>query len=97
VIRLEPSVCPPWLAAPHSNLGIAPRELGKLEEAIAVYRATIRIEPDRAEPHGSLVLTLAGQEKLHQAIAELRKARENAQPGSELVLLIGHAQTELGD
>jgi Flp pilus assembly protein TadD len=94
---MDPSGCLPWLAAANSNLGIALREQGKLEEAIAVCRAAMRIEPARAEPHGSLVLALAGEGKLHQATAELRKTRDNAQPGSELALLFGHGQTELDD
>ncbi len=97
MIRLGPNGCLPWVDPAHSNLGIALRERGKLEEATAVCRAAIRIEPDRAESHGSLVLALAGHGKLRQATAKLRKARDNAQPDSELALLIGHAQTELGD
>jgi tetratricopeptide (TPR) repeat protein len=45
-----------------------------LDEAIAEYRAAIRIKPDYAEAHLDLGLVQGKQRKLEEAIAELRAA-----------------------
>ena len=58
----------------HTNLGIALRDQGKLDEAIAEYRKAIRLKPDLAEAHHNLGIALASQGKLDEAIAEYRKA-----------------------
>ena len=34
----------------HHNLGVALKDQGKLDEAIAEYREAIRLKPDYAEP-----------------------------------------------
>ena len=61
----------PELAAAH---GAALRQAGQLEEAIAEFRETIRLEPDRAAAHGNLGNALLRQGKLEEASAEYREA-----------------------
>ena len=68
----------------HYKRGVALTVQEQLDEAIAEYRAAIRITPDFAEAHSSLGVALAGQGKLDEAITEIRKARDNAPRGSEL-------------
>ena len=50
------------------------RDQGKLEEAIAEYRAAIRLKPDFAEAHCNLGNALTDQGKLDEAVAEYRAA-----------------------
>ena len=61
-------------AVTHYERGVALAVEGKLDEAIAEYRAAIRIKPDLAEAHSSLGVALAEQGKLDEAIAEYRAA-----------------------
>jgi tetratricopeptide (TPR) repeat protein len=61
-------------ARAHYNRGITLAVQGKLEEAIAEFRAEIRINPDDAAAHNELGLALTDQGKLEEAIAELRAA-----------------------
>ncbi len=63
----------PTSPSTHYNLGIALKRQGKLEEAIAEFRAAIRINPDDAEAHFHLGNALNGQGKLEEAIAEYRR------------------------
>ena len=68
---------------------------GSTDEAIAEFRAAIRIKPDHASAHYFLGKALAGQGKLDEAIAEIRKARDNAPRGSELAKSIEKALNKL--
>jgi tetratricopeptide (TPR) repeat protein len=61
-------------AMAHYERGVALAVQGKLDEAIAEYRAAIRLKPDHAEPHYDLGVALAVQGKLDEAIAEYRAA-----------------------
>ena len=61
-------------AEAHYNLGVALKAQGKLEEAIAEFRAAIRLKPDYAEAHSNLGIALRAQGKLEEAIAEYRAA-----------------------
>jgi len=70
------------------NRGIDLHRQGKLDEAIAAYLEAIRIRPDVADAHNTLGTALSDQGKLEEAVAEFRKARDNAQRGSELAKLI---------
>ena len=79
----------------HNNLGVALRDQGKLEEAVAEFRTAIRLNPDYAEAHYNLGFALHSQGKLEEAVAEYRKARDNAQRGSKLAGLIERALTAL--
>jgi tetratricopeptide (TPR) repeat protein len=81
-------------AAAHYNRGFAQAEWGKLEEAIAEFRAAIRINPHDAGAHCNLGLALRAQGELAEAIAAFRAARDRAQPGSELARLIERALAE---
>jgi serine/threonine protein kinase/Flp pilus assembly protein TadD len=58
----------------HNNLGLALRDQGKLEEAVAEYRAALRIKPDSDFAHYNIGLALHGQGKLEEAIADYRAA-----------------------
>jgi Flp pilus assembly protein TadD len=78
---------PDWAEA-HNNLGNVLTAQGKLDEAIAEFRAAIRVKPDDDEAHCSLGVALAKQGKLDEAIAEFRKARDTVQRDSELARLI---------
>ena len=68
-IGLEPND-----AITHTNLGIALRNQGKLDEAVVEHRAAIRLRPNDAEAHTYLGVALAIQGKLDDAIAEHRAA-----------------------
>jgi TolA-binding protein len=61
-------------AAAHYNRGFDLAEWGKLEEAIAEFRAAIRINPDSADADFHLGKALQAQGAVHEAIAEYRKA-----------------------
>ena len=58
----------------HNDRGVALRQKGKLREAIAEYRAAIRIKPDHALAHNNLGAALQAQWKVKEAIAEYRTA-----------------------
>ena len=58
----------------HSNLGVALREKGQLDEAIAECREAIRIKQDYAEAHYNLGLSLKDKGQLDDAITEYREA-----------------------
>ena len=75
------------------NRGGDLHDQGKLKEAIAEYRESIRLKPDAADAdaHFNLGNALKAQGKLEEAIAEFRKARDNAQHGTEFALLIERA------
>jgi hypothetical protein len=55
---------------------------------ISELRAAIRIKPDDAVAHYNLGVAWNDHGKRDEAIAELRKARDNARRGSELAQLI---------
>jgi eukaryotic-like serine/threonine-protein kinase len=56
---------------------------GKLAEAIAEYRAAIRLQPDFASAHYNLGLALQLRGDLDGALVELRTARDRAGPEPE--------------
>ena len=65
----------------HFNRGNALQEQGKLEEAIAAYRAAIRLQPDYADAHDNLGIALEDRGKLEEAVAAFREAiRLRARP-----------------
>jgi tetratricopeptide (TPR) repeat protein len=57
-------------AIEHYNLAVDLQEQGKLEEAIAEYRESIRLKPNDATTHFNLGNALQAQRKLAEAVAE---------------------------
>jgi tetratricopeptide (TPR) repeat protein len=57
-----------WMA--HNNLGLVLTDQGRVEEAIAEYRASLRIKPDHWGAHYNLANALVTQGKLADAITE---------------------------
>jgi eukaryotic-like serine/threonine-protein kinase len=58
----------------HLNLGVALKDQGHLERAVAEFEAAIRIEPELAEAHVNLGAALKGQGHLDRATAEYEAA-----------------------
>jgi tetratricopeptide (TPR) repeat protein len=61
-------------AEAHFNLGLKLAAQGKHEQAVAEYRAAIRLQPDHAEAHCELGTTLKEQGWWDEAITEFRAA-----------------------
>ncbi len=60
--------------AARTNLGVALRNRGKLDEAIAECRTALKLKPDLIAAHANLGSCLEGQGKRDEAIAEWRIA-----------------------
>src|SRR5262245_49406400 len=65
------------LSLPHSspvfdNLGIALARLGKATDAEASFRRAVQLEPNHAETHINLALTLEQRGRIEEAIAAIR-------------------------
>ena len=58
----------------HNNLGVAFREQGKLDGAVACYQQALRLQPDYADAHNNLGIALAEQGKLDGAVACYQQA-----------------------
>jgi tetratricopeptide (TPR) repeat protein len=67
---------------------------GKLDEAIAEYRAFVRIIPSSADGHYNLGVALRSRGYHDAAMIEFRKARDNAERGSEVAQLIERGLNE---
>jgi tetratricopeptide (TPR) repeat protein len=63
-----------WMA--HYNLGIALKDRGKTDEAIAHYRQAIELRPTYAEAHYNLGRLLAQRGDLDDAVTHYKKALE---------------------
>lgn len=64
----------PSMAIPQHNLGRALARRGRLEEALAHYRAAIRLNPAYAIAYNSLGWALAGQARLQESEAAYRES-----------------------
>ena len=73
----EPATQTAETAEAHYNLGLAYHYQGKLDEAVAAYKAAIRIDPNYALTHYNLGVAYSEQGKLEEAIAEYQKAITN--------------------
>ncbi|MGO9917821.1 MAG: tetratricopeptide repeat protein [Isosphaeraceae bacterium] len=62
------------VAESHVFSGIALKNDGKLNEAIAEFREAIRLKPDLTEAHNGLAEVFDAQGKRHEAVDELKKA-----------------------
>ncbi len=56
----------------HYNLGALQQTRGKLDEALASYRAALRVEPGNATARNSMAAVLMAEDHFPQAISELR-------------------------
>jgi tetratricopeptide (TPR) repeat protein len=83
-------------AGAHIKLGNAVVDLGKLAPVVAECGGAIRLKPNYADAHFNLGVVLRAQGNLKQAFTELRKARDNAQPGSKVAQQIERALTAIG-
>lgn len=63
-------------AIAHHNLGVALCMRGRPGEAIACYRRTIELMPNRADVHFNLGVALEGQGRVEEAIACYERTRE---------------------
>ena len=64
----------PNYAEAHNNLGVALRDQGKLDEAIASCRTALQLKPDNAEAHSNLGVALSEQRNWDEARACYRRA-----------------------
>ena len=64
----------PDYAQAHNNLGVALKDLGKLDEAVACCRRALELKPDYAEAENNLGNALAEQGKQVEALACYRRA-----------------------
>ena len=76
----------------HNDLGVALKDQGRLDEAIAEYRTALRLNPNLAPAHASLGAALSRQGKLDEAIAEYRR-----RSASSPICSRPTAHTNLGD
>ena len=56
------------------NLGVAQKNIGKLDDAEASYRRALKLDPDYAEAHNNLGLVLKDLGQLDGAVASYRRA-----------------------
>ena len=80
----------------HYNLGIALKDQGKLDEAVAAYRTALELKPDHADAHNNLGNALKGQGKLDEAVAAFRKALELKPDHADAHNNLGNALKDLG-
>jgi tetratricopeptide (TPR) repeat protein len=79
--QLEEGVLDHWLGLrvkkenglAHNHLGLALRDKGRLNEAVAAYQEAIRLQEDFAEAHCNLGQALVAQGRFRQAVEELRR------------------------
>ena len=64
----------PGDAEAHYNLGVALKELGRLDEAVASYQRAVKIKPDYAEAHSNLGNVLKELRLFDQAVTSHRRA-----------------------
>jgi tetratricopeptide (TPR) repeat protein len=79
-----------------ANLGLACKELGKLDEAVAHYCRALELKPDLAETHDNLGLALKEQGKLEEAIASFRRALEINPAATQIHNNLGGVLAEQG-
>lgn len=83
-------------AEAHFNLGVALKNFGRLDDAVASYRRTLALKPDSAETHYNLGATLNRLGLFDSALASYRQALV-LRPGLPVVHLgLGKVLTNLG-
>lgn len=87
----------PYAAADSlSNLGIALRAQGKLDEAIAAFRQAIRVKPDVALFHFNLGAMLHERRRFDEAVVAYRQAIQIKSDYAESYSNLGTALRDLG-
>jgi tetratricopeptide (TPR) repeat protein len=64
----------PAKARPHSNLGVALKKAGRLDEAVFHFSETIRLDPEFYEAYNNLANSYILLGRYEEAIANYRKA-----------------------
>jgi protein O-GlcNAc transferase len=86
----------PDFAEAHSNLGLALKDQGKLDEAIAIFREAIRIKPALAEVHFNLGNALRDRGMVDEAVAACRQATRANPSSAKAHCNLGAALSEQG-
>jgi hypothetical protein len=74
----------PAKARPHNNLGVALKDLGRLDEAVFHFNKTIQLDPEFTEAYNNLANTNVLLGKHNEAIKNYKKALELS-PNSPIV------------
>jgi serine/threonine protein kinase/tetratricopeptide (TPR) repeat protein len=85
----------PTIAVPHSNLGAALTEAGRMEEALEQFGIAMRLEPKSYDYRFNYALALRRLERNEEAIRELRLIPEDAPRYAVSVALIGRCLVSL--
>ncbi|MGA2043798.1 MAG: tetratricopeptide repeat protein [Roseiarcus sp.] len=89
-----PAPADPGAAAPYYERGVADEAQGRTDEAVAEYRAAIRLDPGHAGAHRGLGAALKEQGLLDQAVEELRLAARLEPDDAESHRLLGDVRLE---
>ena len=81
----------------HANLGVALKELGKLDAAVARYRRALELKPDFTEAHNNLGVALEELGKPAEAAASCRRALGLKPDCAEAHNNLGNALKDLGE
>ena len=79
----------------HSNLGVALRALGRLDEAVAAYQSALRLKPDYADVYHNLGNLLTEQSRLEEAVVAYSRAVNLKADYYEAYNNLGNALSEL--
>jgi hypothetical protein len=86
----------PDTAAYHSNLGLAAKDLGRLDQAADSFRKASKLTPDAPEPHNNLGIAFTAKGRWQEALACSNKALELKPDFAEAHANIGHVQRQQG-
>ena len=86
----------PDFAEAHNNLGLAFKDQGNLDQAVACYRRALELKPDFAEAHNNLGVVNTMQGKLEEAVVCCRRALELKPNSAEPHNNLGNALKERG-
>lgn len=80
----------------HSNLGVAYRDLGEIDQAIASFQVAIRLAPDFAGAHYNLGLALSCVARHAEAAGALRDAVQRDPEFTDAWISLGSAMSACG-
>src|SRR3990170_4565499 len=78
------------------NLGVAQKNIGKLDDAEASYRRALKLDPDYAEAHYNLGLVLKDLGQLDDAVASYRRALQIKPDYVKALINLGTCLKDLG-